>query len=215
MQWISTLASILHVTNIDIYFIAYALVMMGIFIAIGVNRLYDCFFWLVAGIAIFIVLQVLFFWYTWDLSSGAIMDPGMAKFIVGSSIYLIFVLSILAPVNGVVQLEGGSKNRIINILQTIFLSLFLTIFYTAIIIWLAEKAYIFRLDSALSLLKRLDFWWQMSNTSMIYGMLYKNITWIIVAGVGFVIYKLVLGDIVMTVLGALMKAITSGKREGK
>jgi len=44
--------------------------------------MYDCFFGLVAGIAIFIVLQVLFFGYTGDLNSGAIMNPTTAKFIV-------------------------------------------------------------------------------------------------------------------------------------
>jgi hypothetical protein len=104
MEWISTVANILHVTNIDVYFIAYALVMSGIFMAIGVNRMYDCFFGLVAGISIFIVLQVLFFGYSNDLNSGAIMNPATAKFIVGSSVYLIFILSILTPINGIIQL---------------------------------------------------------------------------------------------------------------
>jgi hypothetical protein len=101
---------------------------------------------------------------------------------------------------------------VLNILQTLFLSLFLTTFYTTVIIGLAEKAYIFRLDSALSLLKKLEFWGQMANTSVIYGFLSKNITWTIIAGIGFIIYKLTLGDIVGMMLGAFMKAIASATK---
>lgn len=207
MQWINTVATLLHVTNIDVYIIGYALVIIGIFIAMGINRIFDCFFWLVAGIAIFIVLQVLFFGYSSDMNSGAIINPATAKFIVGSSIYLIFILSILTPINGILQLSSGSKNRVLNILETLFLSLFLGSFYTTVIIWLAEKAYIFRLDSAFSLLKNVWFWANMSSTSIIYGFLHKNVTWIVIAGMGYIFYKLIFGDLLSSMFEAIVKAM--------
>jgi len=215
MEWISITASFLHVSNIDVFVIIYAFVLIWGFSAIGISKIYDCFFWLVSGISIFIVTQVLFFQYSGDMTTSTVMNPAIAKFIVGSSIYLIFILSILTPINGIINIGWWSKNQWVRIFQSLILAIFLTGFYTTIIIGLAEKAYIFRLESAFSLLKNISFWQQLMNSSIIYAFLLKNITWIIIAGIGFIVYKLMLWDFIETFMVSMIKNLFKEKDGGE
>ncbi len=194
------LASILKVSDYDIYFIAIFILLVIIFLIIWITKMYEVFFGMVLWIAIFIVFQFLLIpTCQSNLYVPAFINQDIAKFIVWSSIYLIFILSLLVPLNGLFNITEP-KNIAIKIINYILLSLLLSVFYIGIIIGFIERSYIFNIDSVFMFIKKLSFWWDFAYNSKIYKFLVLNVPIITLTWIWFIIYKLVFSDLVNMLL---------------
>jgi Gpi18-like mannosyltransferase len=60
-------------------------------------------------------------------------------------------------------------------------------------------------------MRSMGFWWQLASTSIIYKFLSTNITWVIISGIGYIIYKLVFGDMLSAMFATILKALTKPK----
>ena len=194
----------LKVPTIDVYFIAILLVLFIIFCILWIQKIYEVLFWLVLWIAIFIVFQYLLL--NPNLTVPDFINVKISKFIVWSSIYLIFILSILVPLNWWLHISEP-RNPLWKILQTVLLSAWLLIFYMAIISWFVEKTYIYTLDNALSFIKKLSFWSEFSSSSLMYWYLKKYIPHITLFSVLFVIYRVTFNDVVNMVLKMIFDSL--------
>ncbi len=98
-QLIQTAATTLSVMPIDIYVISVVLVLWIAFLIMGIQKVYESFFGLVIGLAIYLMLTVLLSPTYQTPETAKIISPLIAKFLIGSSTYLIFILFILTPIS--------------------------------------------------------------------------------------------------------------------
>ncbi len=205
---VNTIASLLNLNTYDIYIIFIVIIFFIIFLVIWITKIYEIFFWMIFGIFIFIILQYLLIHNPCNINLyiPEIINQNVANFIISSSIYLIFILSILIPLNWFFNITIP-KNNIIKIIITFLLAALLIIFYTSVIIGFIEKIYIFNIDNIFIFLKKLSFWQDFINNSKIYTFMLPKISIIILLWILFSIYKLVFGDIINMLLMWFINAI--------
>ncbi|EKD66028.1 MAG: hypothetical protein ACD_49C00067G0014 [uncultured bacterium (gcode 4)] len=194
----------------DVYILIWFFVFFIIFAILWTSKIYEALFWIVLWISIFIVVQILLWYSGNDSYSLTFMSEKIVKFIVGSSVYLIIILSILVPINWWFQ-GSSTKNPALKIFVTIFLSSLLILLFSAILAWLIEQIYIFKIDNAFSLLKKWPKFTEFLSWSKIYAFLISYIHIIIVFGVFYVIYKLLFADIVSSMLKWFLSSLFKKK----
>lgn len=183
----------------DVYILFGFFIFFVIFAILWTSKIYESLFWIILWISIFIVVQILL-GYTWNDSYAlTFMNEKIVKFIVWSSVYLIIILAILVPINWWFQ-GSTTKNPALKIWVTIFLASLLILLFSAILVWLIEQIYIFKIENAFSLLKKLPTFTNFLTWSKIYTFLISYINYIIVFWVFFVIYKLLFADIIVSML---------------
>jgi hypothetical protein len=198
---VNNIALLLNLSTYDIYVIFIVLIFFILFLIIGIAKIYEVFFWMIFWIFIFIILQYLLLHNSCNtnLYIPEIINQNLAKFIISSSIYLIFILSILMPLNWFFNINIP-KNFIIKIIITFLLSIALILFYISVIIGFIEKIYIFNIDSVFIFMKNLSFWENFASNSKIYAFILPKISIIVLIWILFSIYKLIFGDMINMLL---------------
>lgn len=198
------IATLLNMPNVDVYFLFWLLSIFWIFCFIGITKIYEIFFWLVLWISIFIVLQFLLL--NPNIQVPSYININIAKYFVSSSVYLIFILSALVPLNSWLNIKE-SNNTWIRIFQIIILSTFLVLFYFNLIIWFTEKIYIYNIDSAFVLLKKISSLNEFISQSLIYSKIKLYSSEISLAWIFFVIYRLIFNDIVNMFISSIITSL--------
>lgn len=133
----------------------------------------------------------------------SLISQTFAKLLIGSSVYLIFILAILVPLNGGI-LVTLPKTPLAKIFQTLVLSIGLIAFIVAIALGLIEKSYIFvHTDSAFTLIKK-TLWYSDIRSAEFIRFVNLHLPTIIILSIGFAIYKLLLADIVNALIVSLI-----------
>jgi len=199
------ISTLLNIPSVDVYFLFITIVIFGIFCILWITKIYEILFWLVLWISISIVFQFLLL--NPNLTVPTFINLSISKFIVWMSIYLIFILSILVPLNSSLNIKE-TKNPVFKIFQLIALSLLLTAFYYIIIIWFIEKTYIYKIDNAFWFIKKAKFWWEFVTDSKIYPMLLDQVPSITLFWVFFVIYRVTFSDMVNILVISLIETFS-------
>lgn len=128
---IAQIAAALSIASLDVYVFFGVLVAMGIIAALGLARIYSIFFGTVLGIGIFVLFSTILAPELQTPETLSLVSDAFAKILIGSSVYLIFILTILVPMNGgiVVTLPKGQLGKVF---QTLTLSLALIVFLVAV-----------------------------------------------------------------------------------
>ena len=92
-------ATALSVTQMDIYVLVGWAICSVVFLALGLARTYGAYFGLVTGLAIYLTLSALLAPNYQTPETAQFISPEIAKFFIGSSAYLIFILFILTPIS--------------------------------------------------------------------------------------------------------------------
>lgn len=196
------ISTILHISSVDVYILFGAFVLFVFFCFFWITKIYEILFWLVLWISIFIVFQFLLI--NPNLSVPTFINLSISKFVIGMSIYLIFILSILVPLNSSLNIKE-TKNMLFKIFQIVFLSAILTVLYSAIIIWFIEKTYIYKIDNAFALIKKMEFWNAFVASSKLYPMIHDQVPSITLFWVFFVFYVLTFSDMVNILLISILE----------
>lgn len=98
-ELILTTATTLSVTPIDIYVLAAGVVLWGFLMIIGIQKTYEIAFGLVVGLAIYLMLTVLLSPAYQTVDTIGLLSPRVSAFLIGSSVYLIFILMVLTPLS--------------------------------------------------------------------------------------------------------------------
>lgn len=207
---IAQIAAALSITSLDVYVFFGMLVMVGIIAAMGLARIYSTFFGTVLGIGIFVLFSTILSPELQTPETLSLVSDTFAKVLIGSSVYLIFILTILVPMNGgiVVTLP---KSALGTIFQTIALSLMLVVFLIAVFVGLVDRSYIFlHTDSAFTLMKKLA-WYSELQSSMLFTFITAHLPTIIILSIGFIIYKMLFADITNALAASLMASIKKHK----
>ncbi len=85
------------------------MVFFGTFAFLGSAKAYSAFYGAVVGVGIYVVLQTLLGPGYQSADTAKILSPGVSKFLIGSSAYLIPILYVLGPVNGALHIKATSN----------------------------------------------------------------------------------------------------------
>ena len=192
------IANVIKVSTYDVYLLTALLIIFIIFCILWINKMFEVMAWIVLWISVFIVFQYLLL--NPNLTVPTFIDHKVGKFIVWTSVYLIFILSILIPVNWSFHIKDP-KNIWIKIAYTLWISWLVMLTFLAIIVWFIEKIYIYNIDNAFQLLTvKLTSWWEFSAKSIVYWFLKTNVPTITLFSVFFIIYMITFNDLVILIL---------------
>ncbi len=203
------IATLLQVTPMDVHILAVGFVLFVVFLAIGIQKTYEVFFGLVVGLAIYLMLTVLLAPQYQTADTVKFFSPGVSNFLVGSSVYLIFILMILTPISGGIKIPYP-KNLILRIASHFLLAIALLVFMTALVMGFASKTYIFGIDTGFTLLGKTDLYHSLQATKIM-GWIGRHIQPIVLFGVFFMLYKLLFAEMVATLMVALIAWLKSLK----
>lgn len=202
------IATALSITSIDVYMLFVCILFCIVFMVAGIEKLYSVFFGIVLGIGIFVLLSTLLSPQYQTPETLSLISDTFAKIIIGSSVYLIFILAILVPMNGDLSISYPSSSPA-RFIQTFLISIGLFFFFAAVVLGLVERSYIFMgTESAFLLFKKMTFYSEFQSSHFAVFVI-SHLPSIIILGVGFIIYKLLFADIVYLLI---LSAIASIKR---
>lgn len=210
---VAQIATFLKIANIDVYILFFVLLFVWILIFIWTKTIYESLFWLILWLSIFIVLHFLLLnnqCTNWCINEY--LDIKLLNFIVWTSSYLIFILSIIVPLYWWISFRE-TKNIYLKYIFALFLSIFFIIFYSTIIIWFIEKTYIFKINSFFMFFNNFEWFKIFKNTSKIYQFLLQKIQLIVVLWVFFTFYKLLFSELINSMFAWLIKYLKEKKAE--
>lgn len=204
---ITYISMTLKVSTFDVYLMFFILVISIILMILWSKVIFESLFGMIVGLSIFIVLHFLLLnnqCTNWCITQY--IDIKLINFIVWSSSYLIFILSIIAPVYGLLGFKE-SQNPYIKYMALIIWSVLFVLFYMTIVIWFIEKTYIFKINNFFMFFNNIESFKAMKASSKIYGFLLRNIQLITVLWVFYTFYKLLFSEMVNSMLAWLIKYI--------
>ncbi len=102
---IAQIATTLSITSLDVYVFFSMMVVVGIIAILGLARIYSTLFGTVLGIGIFVLFSTILAPELQTPETLSLVSDAFAKVLIGSSVYLIFILTILVPMNGGVAIN--------------------------------------------------------------------------------------------------------------
>lgn len=128
---VAQIATQFSITPFDVYVFFGILVGMGVIAILGLTRAYNILFGTVLGIGIFVLFSTILAPELQTPETLSLISEAFAKTLIGSSVYLIFILAILVPINGGVSisLPGGILGKMF---QTLLIGSILVLFLTAV-----------------------------------------------------------------------------------
>ena len=207
---IAQIAAALSITSLDVYVFFAVFMIMGIIAILGLMRIYSILLGMVLWIGIFVLISTILSPEYQTPETLSFMSESLAKLFIGSSVYLIFILTFLVPINGgiIVTLP---RNPLSQIFQTLVLSGVLVVFYLAVFLWLVERSYIFlHTESAFTLIKTTSFYLKLQS-SLLFTFVTAHLPTIIILSIGFIIYKILFSDIIHALLLSLIASIKKHK----
>lgn len=130
---IAQIAAVLSITSLDVYVFFAAFTFAMIITACGLARIYSTFFGIVLGIGIFVLFSTILSPEFQTPETLSLVSQAFAKLLIGSSVYLVFILALLVPLNGGIFVTLPSS-LVGKIFQTLTLSVMLILFFFAVIL---------------------------------------------------------------------------------
>ncbi|HRI36139.1 MAG TPA: hypothetical protein PK765_03610 [bacterium] len=201
---LAIMTSFLGMTPNDTILVLSAVVLLVVIAAMGLETVYQTLFGASLGLGIYILLAMLFSASSWSEVAFIVPAP-LAAAVVGSSLYLPFILAVLIPLNGAVRIPTGS-NPYVKIPVAILLSAATVAFFAAVFTGLSERIGIFDRENLFSLLAKGD-WYNWYALTYLHGYAVRWMQLAVVTGVLAVIYRMLLHEIVASIAVSLVSAV--------
>lgn len=208
MQLVIALANTFRVTPFDVFFfLTLFLVVFVLYYFISLRRLYEIAFGAIVGIGIYIMLSVLLIANTSLGTTGGLLPFGFSVFIVSIAVYLVFVLAIIFPLQwGLVISE--TTNPILYTLQFFFIAGFIFIWGFAIIIYMTEQTYIFRVWTIFIWIRDWLYYQDTIRYSRIFAFVLTHQNIILPLAVVLMIYKIFLSNLISAIFLSIIYNIS-------
>lgn len=125
---IQTIATTLTVMPIDVYILGVVLILWIIFVVLGLQKTYEAYFGLIVGLAIYLMLTVLLSPIYQTPDTTKIFSPKTSQFLIGSSVYLMFILFLLTPISGGIRFPE-TRNLLLRLVERAVIAAFLWILF--------------------------------------------------------------------------------------
>jgi hypothetical protein len=192
------IATTLSITPMDVYVLGVGIVLWGILLIIGIQKTYELYFGLVVGLAIYLMLTVLLSSTYQTPDTIRVLSPGVSKFMIGSSVYLIFILMILTPLSGGIRFPY-TNTRLIRVLEHLIISGVLLGFLSALIIGFISRSYVFGVETGFVLLGKTLLYREMIS-GVILWYIAAHLQPFVLFSVIYLLYKLLFSEIIGAIL---------------
>lgn len=125
---IQTIATTLTVMPIDVYILGVVLILWIVFLVLGLQKTYEAYFGLIVGLAIYLMLTVLLSPIYQTPDTTKIFSPKISQFLIGSSVYLMFILFLLTPISGGIRFPE-TRNILLRFIERAVIAAFLWILF--------------------------------------------------------------------------------------
>lgn len=194
----------LGISSTDVIILFASTIIVGVFLALGLERVYQTFFGAVLGLGIYILLATLMSSDSWT-HTGYVFSEHASTLVVGSSIYLIPLLSLLVPLNGAVRISVA-RNPYIRTAVGIPMIVLLILFFLAIMTGFSERVGIFDQKNAFSLFADTS-WYAVYKAATIHDIVLVYLQPIVVVGTLATIYKFLFSEIIHALAASLVENI--------
>jgi hypothetical protein len=196
MSFLDSLATAFSVTPFDVFFVIF-----GIFVAIvsyyfiSLHQVYESAFGALVGFSIYILFSVLLTQNPSLGTMGGLFPFQFSVFLVSGAVYLIFILAIVFPSYGGLMIHEPESQALYTV-QYIFVSLFFFFVMGAVVVYMIEQKYVFRVGSILTPIQEWSYYLNVVRNSQIFQfyMQYRDV--IIPLAVLLMVYKLLFANII-------------------
>ncbi len=204
MQLIIALANTFRATPFDVFFFLGAfLVVFLLYYFVPLRRLFEVGFGAIVGLGVYILLSVLLLKNADLWTAGGMLPFGMSVFIISVAVYLVFILAVIFPMHGGLVISE-TTNPILYTLQFLFVSFFLIIGLSSVLIYMIEQTYIFQVGTVFVWIRDWSYYQQMIRFSSLFKFIITHQNIIIPLGVVLMIYKIFFSNLVSAVVLSLV-----------
>jgi hypothetical protein len=199
MEILSSLAASFSVTELDIVIFGIIIVSsMVLYYFISLHRIFEAAFGAIIGLGIYVLLSVLLIGNPLLGSEGGLFPLGFSVFLVSISVYLVFLLAFLFPLHGGLVITEPTQPTLYTILY-FFVSFFLLFALGAVIVYMIEQSYIFRVGNIFTFIRDTGIYSSLKS-SWFYGYVMSHQHIIIPLGIILMLYKLLLSNLINAAL---------------
>lgn len=199
MEMLSSLAASFSVTELDIVIFGIIIVSsMILYYFISLHRIFEAAFGAIIGLGIYVLLSVLLIGNPLLGSEGGLFPLGFSVFLVSISVYLVFLLAFLFPLHGGLVITEPTQPTLYTILY-FFVSFFLLFALGAVIVYMTEQSYIFRVGNIFTFIRDTGIYGSLKS-SWFYGYVMSHQHIIIPLGIVLMLYKLLLSNLINAAL---------------
>lgn len=200
MKLITAIANSFGVTPFDVIF--FLLAFVGIFVLyyfVPLRRLYEVAFGAIVGLGIYVLLSVLLLENATMGSTGGLLPFGMSVFIVSVAVYLVLILPVIFPLHGGLVLSE-TTNPVLYTIQYMFIGGFLIVGFSAVLVYMIEQVYLFRVGTILVWLRDWAYYAETIRFSGFFRFIMTHQNIIIPLAVLLMVYKLFLSNLVSAIV---------------
>lgn len=162
---------------------------------------------------IYVVLQTLLGPAYQTPETAKFLSPGVTKFLIGSSAYLVPILFFLGPINGALRIKGASHPAI-RAVESGVVAIFAAALVVSAGFGFMSKTYVFTADTAFTLLKESAPFMAFVSMSKALTYLSVHMQVVVVSAILFGIYKAFFADIVSAAVMGAVSAIARRAKKG-
>lgn len=199
MPIFASLAETFQVTQFDIGIGMIILIAsMILYYFISLHRIFEAAFGAIIGLGIYVLLSVLLIGNPPLGTEWWLFPLGFSVFLVSISVYLIFVLAVLFPLHGGLVITEPSQPTLYTLLY-FFVSFFLLFALGAVIVYMIEQSYVFRVGNIFTLVRDTGFYAGLKS-SWFYAYTMSHQYLILPLWVVLMLYKLLLSNLINAAL---------------
>lgn len=200
MDFVASIAETFHITQFDVVIFGIMFVVSCIFYySLPLHRIFGAAFGAMVGLGVYVLLSVLLIGNPILGAQGGLFPLGFSVFLVSVALYLPFLLAVLFPVHGGLVISEPTQPTLYTIIY-FFVSLFLLFVMGAIVIYMIEQSYVFRVGNIFTWMRESPFYLSTIKTSWYYAYVMSHQYAIIPLWVVLMLYKLLLANIVTAAL---------------
>lgn len=210
---LTTFAVAFQTTITDIYFAVFLFFITIGFLAAGIAIIYQVWFGLTVGLAIYIMAEALLS-AQYTTTGVPLLPSALSGFLIGSSFYLIPILALLSPLNQAV-IPPMANNAIVRTVKLMTMGFGMMLFIIALLIAMIEGASIFEgTDTIFSLVRNTLWYNELMNGSDIALWIAERAHGIIAAAVGYMVFIFFFEDIIWSIIVNLTTHLFSRRNGG-
>ena len=204
MQLIIALANTFRATPFDVFFFLGAfLTVFLLYYFVPLRRLFEVGFGAIVGLGVYVLLSVLLLKNADLWTTGGMLPFGMSVFIISVAVYLVFILAVIFPMHGGLVISE-TTNPILYTLQFLFVSFFLIIGLSSVLIYMIEQTYIFQVGTVFVWVRDWSYYQQTIRLSSLFKFIITHQNIIIPLGVVLMIYKIFFSNLISAVVLSLV-----------
>jgi hypothetical protein len=200
MPIFASLAETLQVTQFDIgIFFMMLIATLVLYYFISLHRIFEAAFGAIIWLGIYVLLSILLIGNPLIWSEWGLFPMGFSVFLVSIAVYLVFVLAILFPLHGGLVITEPTQPTLYTLLYFI-VSIFLLFALGAVMIYMIEQSYIFRVGNIFTWIGSTDAYITGVKPSWYYSYVMSHQYLIIPLGVVLMLYKLLFSNLINAAL---------------